>query len=169
MVFGMNKLVAIVKILEVVVILLPVIYGVAVAGEDFGGLVTPVYTPPELGFTLGDVTSTRRNDVVVLNVSLTNDSTFAVDIEAFNATLIYQDAVIGEVYLEALVHIPSGEATTIQLVVDHVNLTPLSDADENEVLELRGHLSLTMQGVQVRTPFTMPVQLKTLRDAFNEG
>ncbi len=168
MVFGMNRHVVIVKLLEVVVILMPVIYGITVAGGDFGGLITPVYTPPEIGFSVGDVTSMRRGDVVVLNVSLTNESGFAVDIEAFNATLFYQDLVIGEVYLEAPVHIAAGEATSIQLVVDHVNLTPLADADENEALELRGQISLTMQGVQVRTPFTVAFQLKTLRDAYKE-
>lgn len=169
MIFGMNKHVFIVKVLEVVVILLPVIYGVIVAGGDFSGLVTPVYTPPEIGFSLGEVTSMRRDDTVVLNVSLTNDCGFAVDIEAFNATLFYQDLIIGEVYLEAPVHIAAGEEATIQLAVNHVNLTPLTDADENDLLELRGHLSLTLQSVQVQTPFTMEFQLKTLRDAFNEG
>ncbi len=169
MVFGMNRDVVIVKLLEVIAIMMPVIYGITVAGGDFGGLVTPVYTPPEIGFSLGDVTSTRRGDVVVLNVSLTNDSGFAVDIEAFNATLFYRDLVIGEVYLEATVHIATGETTTVQLIVNHVNLTPLADADENETLDLRGQISLTLQGMQVRTPFTMAFQLKTLRDAYKEG
>jgi hypothetical protein len=165
MIFGMNKHVIAVKILEAVIILLPLIYGLTVAGGDLGQLATPVYTPPEIGFSLGDVTSVLRNDTVILNMTITNDGSLTVDVEAFHATLFYKNAIIGEAYLEAPVHIASGEEVDILLVVDNVDLTPLLHADEDEVLDLQGNLSLKMQGVQVRTPLNVTIQLKTLIDA----
>jgi hypothetical protein len=165
MVFGMNKQVVVVKILEVIIILLPLIYGLTVVGGDLGQLATPVYTPPEIGFSMGDVTSFLRNDTVILNVSITNDGSLTVVVEAFHATVVYKGSIIGEAYLEAPVRIASGEETDIQLVVDHVDFTPLLNADEDEVLDLEGNLSLTMQGVQVSAPINMTIQLKTLIDA----
>ena len=167
MVFGMNKRVIAVKILEAVVILLPIIYGLTVAGGDLGELATPVYTPPEIGFSLGDVTSFLRNDNVVLNVSITNDGSLTVDVEAFHATLVYKNAIVGEVYLEAPVHIASGVETDILLAVDG-DLTPLLLADEDEVLDLQGNLSFVMRGVQVSAPLNMAIQVKTLIEALGE-
>jgi hypothetical protein len=164
MVFGMNKRVVIVKILEAVVILLPIIYGVTIVGWDLGELATPVYTPPEIGFSLGDITSFLRNDNVILNVSITNDGSLIVDVEALHATIVYNNAIVGEVYLEAPVHIASGEETDIQLIVDG-DLTSLLNVDENEVLDLQGNLSFVMQGVQVSAPLNMAIPVKTLIEA----
>jgi hypothetical protein len=164
MVFGMNKRVVVVKILEAVVILLPIIYGVTVVGWDLGELATPVYTPPEIGFSLGDVTSFLRNDNVILNVSITNDGSLIVDVEALNATIVYNNAIVGEVYLEAPVHIASGEETNIQLVVNG-DLTSLLNIDENEILDLQGNLSFVMQGVKVSAPLNMAIPMKTLIEA----
>ena len=165
MVFGLNKHVFLFKILEAVVILLPLVYGLIIAGGDLGKLTTPVYTPPEIGFSLGDVTSVLRNDTSVLNVSITNDGALEVYVEAFNATLVYKNVTVGEAHLEAPVHIASGEEVDILLVVDYVDLTPLLNADEDEVLDLQGSITLEMQGVQVSTPFNMTIQLKTLMEA----
>jgi len=165
MIFGMNKRVVVIKILEAIVILLPIIYGVTLAGWDLGELATPVYTPPEIGFSLGDVTSFLRNDNIILNVLITNDGSLTVDVEALQATIVYKNVIVGEVYLEAPVHIASGEETDILLVVDHVDLTPLLLADEDEVLDLQGNLSFVMQGVQVSAPLNMAIQVKTLIEA----
>lgn len=162
MVFGLNKRVVIVKIFEAVVILLPIIYGVTVAGWDLGELASPVYTPPEIGFSLGDLTSFLRNDNVILNVSITNDGSLTVDVEAFNAAIVYKNANVGEVYLEAPVNIASGEETNILLAVDNVDLSLLNLADEDEVLDLQGNLIFVMQGVQVSAPLNMEVPVKTL-------
>jgi hypothetical protein len=164
MVFGMNKRVVVVKILEAIVILLPIIYGVTVVGWDLGELATPVYTPPEIGFSLGDITSFLRNDNVILNVSITNDGSLIVDVEALNATIVYNNAIVGEVYLEAPVHIASGEETNIQLVVNG-DLTSLLNIDENEILDLQGNLSFVMQGVKVSAPLNMAIPMKTLIEA----
>lgn len=165
MVFGLNKHVFLFKILEAVVILLPLIYGLTIAGGDLGKLATPVYTPPEIGFSLGDVTSILINDTSILNISITNEGTLEVYVEAFNATLVYRNVIVGEAHLEAPIHIASGEEVDILLVVDYVDLTPLLHADEDEVLDLQGNIILEMQGVQVSTPINMTIQLKTLIDA----
>jgi len=165
MIFGLNKHVFLFKILEAVVILLPLIYGLTIAGGDLGKLANPVYTPPEIGFSLGDVTSLLRNDTRVLNVSITNDGTLEVYIKSFNATLVYKNVSVGEAHLEAPIHIASGEEVDILLVVDFVDLTPLLHADEDEALDLQGNINLEMQGVQVSTPLNMTIQLKTLLDA----
>ena len=162
MVFGMNKRVVIVKILEAVVILLPIIYGLAVAGLDLEELGTPIYTLPEIGFSLGDVTSFLRDDNVVFNVSITNDGSLTVDVEVFHAAIVYKNANVGEVYLEAPVHIASGEETNVLLAVDNVDLTLLNLADEDEVLDLQGNLIFVIQGVQMSAPLDMEVPVKTL-------
>ena len=162
MVFGMNKRVVIVKILEAVVILLPIIYGLGVAGLDLGELATPIYVLPEIDFSLGDITSFLRDDNVVFNVPITNDGSLTVDIDAFQAAIVYQNVVVGEVYLEAPVHLVSGEETEILLAVDQVDTTLLLLADEDAVLDLQGDLSFVMQGVQVSAPLNMAFPVKTL-------
>ena len=162
MVFGINKRVVIFKILEAVVILLPIIYGLVVVDLDLGEFATPIYTLPEIGFSLGDVTSFLKDDNVIFNVSITNDGSLTVDVDAFHAAIVYQNAVVGEVYLEAPVHLASGEETEILLAVDQVDTTLLLLADEDEVLDLQGDLSFVMQGVQVSAPLNMAIQVKTL-------
>ncbi len=165
MVFGLDKHVFLFKILEAVVILLPLIYGLTIAGGDLSKFANPVYTPPEIGFSVGDVTSLLRNDTSVLNVSITNDGTLEVYVESFNVTLVYKNETVGEAHLEAPIHIASGEEVNILLVVDYVDLTLLLHAHEDEALDLRGNINLEMQGVQVSTPLNMTIQLKTLIDA----
>ena len=165
MIFDENRYVVAARILEVIVILLPVIYGLNAYGWDFGELSTPIYDIPRIDFALDEVSSFRSDDTDFFNVSIINAGDLSICIKAFNASISYKNTLIGEAYLEAPVEIEPGERGSIILVFEVINLEPLIDIDEQEALDLTGELRLEVQSIDVEVSMDTTIQVKVLAEA----
>lgn len=169
MIFGENKYVVAATILEAIVILLPVIYGLNAYGWDFRELATPLYDIPRIDFSLGEVSSFLSDDTVCFNISIMNEGELSLHIEAFNASISHKDTIIGEACLESPVDIEPGEEGGIIMVFEVISLEPVIDLDENELLDLTGDLSLEVQGIRVEASMGTTIPVKVLAEALEAG
>ncbi len=169
MVFDENRYIVAFRILEGLVILLPVIYGFHVYGWDFGELSTPIYEVPRIDFSVGAVNVFRGDDTVFFNLSIRNDGDLSARIKAFNASSHYKDARIGDASLEAPVDIEPGQEESLILVLEALNLEPLIGIEENEVLDLSGVLRLEVQGIDVEASLSTTIQAKVVAEALEAG
>jgi hypothetical protein len=169
MVFDENRYVVAFRILEGLVILLPVIYGFHAYGWDLGELSTPIYDVPRIDFAVGAVSAFRGDDTLFFNISIRNDGDLSVRIEAFNASCHYKAARIGDTSLEAPVDIEAGQEESLILVLEALNLEPLIGIEEDEVLDLTGELRLEVQGIDVEASLSTTIQAKVVAEAVEAG
>jgi hypothetical protein len=169
MIFDENKYVVAARILEGIVILLPLIYGFHAYGWDFGELSTPIYDVPRIDFALGEINAFRGDDTIFFNISIINDGDLALRVEVFNASSRYKDARIGDAFLEAPVNIEPGQEESLILIFEVINLEPLIGIDDNEALDLTGELRLEVQGIDVEASLNTTLPAEILLEALEAG
>jgi hypothetical protein len=169
MIFDENKYVVAAMILEAIVILLPVIYGLNAYSWDFGELAAPNYDIPRIDFSLGEVSAFRSDDMVYFNMSISNDGELLLHIEAFNASIAHKNMMIGEACLKSPVDIESEAEGSIIMVFEVLSLEALIDLDENELLDLTGDLGLEVQGIGVEVSMGTTIPVKVLVEAVEAG
>ncbi|KON27667.1 hypothetical protein AC480_04425 [miscellaneous Crenarchaeota group archaeon SMTZ1-55] len=169
MVFDENRYIVAFRILEGLVILLPVIYGFHASGWDLGELSTPIYEIPRIDFAVGAVSAFQGDDTIFFNITVRNDGDLLVRIETFNASCHYKAARIGDASLEAPVDIERGQEESLILVLEALNLEALIGIEEDEALDLTGVLRLEVQGIDVEASLSTTIQAKVVAEAVEAG
>lgn len=155
------------RVVEAILILSPVIYGLSLYGWSLQPMITPSYTPPKMSFSVGEVKPAYLEGVMVIYVSIANEGEVPVTVVDFKAPIIYKEERIGEALLKSPVNLPAGENATLIIVADIENATPLIKGmmQGDGSLELPGRVKVDVMGVTAEAPMNITVSTRKLVEA----